>query len=215
MPETTSSSLRPAPAKLALIPSLPLSHLLATAQAATTRELARTSSTELREVITDMSIGLTHEAALKAPKIRDYVRQHDRKIAVNLLVILLRSFVDTARVNQRPDASDLMETADELVEKYPCESIEDFVLAFKQVRTRGVKLYDSLDSGKIHGFVNEYFERKAQFLENRHKDQKATSPSHDTAVAALIANEPQIQTMVQQQLDPTHPNHDTFVANSA
>jgi len=157
-----------------------------------------------------MSIGLTHTAAHHAPKLRQYVREQSRKTTVNLLIILLRSFVDASRVSQRPDASDLMEIADELVDKYPCESIEDFVLALKEVRTRGVKLYDSLDSGKIYGFISDYFERKISFLENRHKDQKATAPSQDAATAALIASAPQVQTMLQRQLDPAHPNHDSL-----
>lgn len=124
--------------------------------------------------------------------------------------MILRASVESFGVNKPPDAFNLMQLAYNLVEKYPCESLEDFLLALKNARLKGVKTYNSLDATKFHGFFNEYFEEKAIYLENRHRDQKATSPAQDAAVVASIAAVPQVANMLLRQLDPAHPNHESL-----
>ncbi|WP_460607408.1 hypothetical protein [Hymenobacter terrigena] len=118
--------------------------------------------------------------------------------------------MESFQVKQAPDALALMELAADLVAKYPCESLEDFQLALKTALLKGIQTYNSLDSSKFHRIFNDYFEDKAKFLENRHRDQKATSSSQDAAVVASIAAQPQIATMLQRRLDPGHPNHESL-----
>jgi len=124
--------------------------------------------------------------------------------------MILRASVESFGVNKPPDAFSLMELAYDLVDKYPCESLEDFLLALKKARLKGVKTYNVLDSTKFHGFFNDYFEGKAIYLENCHRDRKATVPAQDAAVVAAVAAAPQIASMLLRQLDPAHPNHESL-----
>lgn len=155
-------------------------------------------------------MGLTHEKALCSTKIRNLIRNHNDKVVANLVVMVLRASVESFGVSKPPDAISIMELAYDLIEKYPCESLEDFLLALKNARLQGVKTYNSLDSTKFHGFFNDYFEEKAIYLETRHRDRKATSPAQDAAAVAAIAAAPQVATMLQRRLDPTHPNHESL-----
>ncbi len=183
-----------------------MSHLLATAQAASTRELAGATTDETREILFDLSVGLTKQKAFSAPKVRDLIRLHDETMVIKLVVIFLRAAVESFQVKQGPNPLTLMELAADLVAKYDCESLEDFILALKTARLSGMQTYNSLDSSKFHKIFNDYFESKTEFLRNRHLDQKATGPSKDAAVVASIAAQPQIATMLQRRLDPAHLN---------
>ena len=210
MPATTASNLPQASSNTALDLATPKIHLLAIAQAASTRELAHSTSPEIREILFDIQIGLTKQKALGAPKVRELIRSHDETLVIKLVVMVLRAAVESFQVKQAPDALTLMELAADLVAKYPCESLEDLLLALKTARLNGIQTYNSLDSSKFHRIFNDYFEDKAKFLENRHRDQKATGPGQDAAVVASIAAQPQIATMLQRRLDPGHPNHESL-----
>ena len=103
-----------------------------------------------------------------------------------------------------------MQFAYDLVEKYDCESPEDLLLTFKNARMKGTNTYNSLDVSKLWGGFNDHLEVKSIFLENRHRDSKATAPGQDASTVALIAAAPQVATMLQRRLDPKHPNHDNL-----
>ena len=161
-------------------------------------------------MLIDMSMGLTKELAFSAPKICGLIRSHGDRTVVKILIIMLRGFMETVRVPIKPDAGDIMEMADYLVQKYPSESIKDFMLALKQARTSGTNFYQSLDSSKLYEIFNSYFDSKASYLENRHKDRKTTGPSHDLAVIEQIAAAPNVAMMLQRRLDPAHPNRNSL-----
>jgi hypothetical protein len=154
---------------------------VATAAAATTRELARATTPEIREMLADVSVGLTRKIAFTAPKIFQLNRSIGQREVVKLLVMILRAFVDSLRVPEKPDVADLLELADTLAdtlaETYTHDSIKDFILALKEARTNGTKFYQSLDVSTIYRLITEYFDRKAAYLENRHLDQKAAGVS--------------------------------------
>ena len=124
--------------------------------------------------------------------------------------MVLRVTVDSFAVSKKPSEFQLMTLAHDLVAKYTCESLEDFILAFKETRTSGVKTYNMLDTSKLYGFFDNYLNERAKFLENRHFDLKAQGASQDAAVAKAIADVPQIATMIKGRLDPKHINHQTL-----
>lgn len=180
---------------------------MATAAAATIRELAQATTPAIRELVADVSVGLTREAAIAAPKIFQLTRALGQREVVKLLVIILRAFVDSLRVPTKPDAADLMELADTLAETYTYDSIKDFILALKEARTSGTNFYQSLDVSTIYRLIMEYFDRKAAYLENRHLDQKATGASQQAQAVQLLGDAaPRLLEHVAQQIPADHPN---------
>lgn len=180
---------------------------MATAAAATTRELARATTPAIREMLADISVGLTREVALTAPKIFQLNHRLGPREVVKLLVMILRAFVDSLRVPEKPDAADLLELADTLAETYTHDSLKDFILALKEARTNGTKFYQSLDVSTIYRLIGEYFDKKAAYLENQHLDQKAAGASRQAQAVPLLGEAaPRMLENVAQQIPADHPH---------
>ncbi len=184
---------------------------MATAAAATTRELARATTPAIREMLADISVGLTREVASTAPKIFQLNRTLGPREVVKLLVIILRAFVDSLRVPEKPDAADLLELADTLAETYTHDSLKDFILALKEARTNGTKFYQALDVSTLYRLIRDYFDKKAAYLESRHLDRKATGASQQAADVQLLGQAaPRMLQNVAQQIPADHPNAESL-----
>ena len=208
---TASNLPQVPPTQTGLALPTPESQLLATVRAATTSALARGSTPELREMLADMSVGLTKAQAVAAPKIFQLNRTIGPREVVKLLVVVLRAFVDSIRVPDKPDAADLIDLADTLAQTYTHDSIKDILLALREARLKGTKFYQALDTSTIYRLISEYFEAKARFLENQHLDHKATGPGQDAATVAGLAGAGQVvAAIISRRLDPAHPNRENL-----
>ena len=138
------------------------------------RELASTPNPEARALLAEVSVGLTMAQAMAAPKLFQLRHRLGETVLIKLLVVVLRAFMDSLRVADKPDAADILELADTLAHMYTHDSLKDIILALKEARTHGTKFYQSLDVSTLYRLIQEYFNRKAAYLENRHLDQKAT-----------------------------------------
>ena len=70
----------------------------------------------------------------------------------------------------------------------------------------GATFYQALDVAAIYEAIDGYMDRKARFLENRHRDQKATGPSHDHATVAAIGGAGPAHALLARRINPAHPN---------
>jgi hypothetical protein len=156
--------------------------LLATVQAATTSTLAN-GHPQARTMLADMSVGLSKPVAAAAPKIFRLNVTLGPDVVVKLLVVVLRAFVDSLKVADKPDAADLIDLADDLARTYTHDSLKDIILALKEARLSGTKFYDRVDTTKLAGLIVSYFERKAEWLESENQNQKhATTSANALAV---------------------------------
>lgn len=158
-------------------------------------------------MLADIGIGLTKAQALAAPKIFQLTHRIGEREVVKLLVIILRAFVDSLRVKEKPDAADLITLADDLARTYTHDSIKDIILALKEARTGGHNFYQALDISTLYKLIADYFEHKARFLEHRHLDQKANGASTQAADVKLLGDAaPRMLENVAQQIPDDHPN---------
>jgi hypothetical protein len=172
--------------------------------------LARSNSDELREMVTDLSLGLTRPLAAAAPKIFQLNHRLGPATVVKLLVVVLKTFADSVRVPDKPTPAELMEVAEVLASTYTHDSIKDIVLALKEARLSGYNFFQSLDTGKIFSIVASYFDKKVDWLTTQHLDQKARSTSRDQSAVAQLASVGAAVHSIGQRLDPTHPNHESL-----
>jgi hypothetical protein len=171
------------------------------------RELASTSSPEARALLAEVSVGLTVAQATAAPKLFQLQHRLGETVLIKLLVVVLRAFVDSLRVPDKPDTADILELADTLACTYTHDSLKDIILALKEARTKGTKFYQSLDVSTLYRLIQEYFDRKAAYLEHRHLDQKANGTSQQAADVKLLGEAaPQMLENVAQRIQPDHPN---------
>ena len=158
-------------------------------------------------MLADIGIGLTRAQALAAPKIFQLNHRIGEREVVKLLVLILRAFVDSLRVKDKPDAGDLIALADDLSRTYTHDSIKDIILALKEARTGGHNFFQALDVSTLYKLIADYFDKKAHFLENRHLDQKASGASTQAADVKLMGDAaPRMLENVAQQIPDDHPN---------
>ncbi|NVO84275.1 hypothetical protein HW556_05225 [Hymenobacter sp. P5252] len=171
------------------------------------RELAATPNPEARALLAELSIGLTLEQAAAAPKLFQLRRQLGETVLIKLLVVILRAFLDSLRVPDKPDAADILELADTLAHTYTHESVKDIILALKEARTRGSKFYQSLDPARLYALLAEYFERKTRYLETQHLDRKARAAGEATATLTQLQQAaPQLVAGIARRIPLDHPN---------
>ena len=171
------------------------------------RELASTANPEARALVAELSVGLTAAQAHTAPKLFQLRRSLGDATLLKLLVLILRAFVDSLRVPDKPDAADILELADTLAHTYTHDSLKDLILALKEARTQGTRFYQALDVAKIYELLRAYFQRKAAYLESQHLDQKAQGSSQQNqAVQQLQQVAPQLTQGIGRQIPDEHPN---------
>ncbi|MET4104746.1 hypothetical protein [Hymenobacter sp. UYP22] len=180
---------------------------LASNPSTTSSHLAATPNPAARLVLAELSVGLTPAQAAAAPKLFQLKWKLGEEVVVKLLVIILRAFVDSVRVADKPDAADILELADTLAHTYTHDSVKDIILALKQARTTGTIFFNALDPATIYGLFNTYFEKKAQYLENGHLDQKTQAISQEAVTLHQLQQAaPALVQSVALMIPPSHPN---------
>jgi hypothetical protein len=144
---------------------------------ATLSQVAGSNTEKTRMILAEMSVGLTKAQALEAPKIFKVKQKLGERNTLKLLAVIIKSFCDSVRVPNRPDAADIIEVADVLMNTYTHDSIKDIILAFKEARSSGRTFFQVLDQPTIFGIINDYFAAKATFLYNAHRDRVAQGAS--------------------------------------
>ena len=159
-------------------------------------------------MIADLSLGLTRHQAAAAPKLFQLKQRLGEATVIKLLVVVLKCFCDSVRVPDKLSAAELIETAEVLAATYTHDSLKDIVLALKEARVGGYKFYQAVDAGKVFDIVRSYFEKKVDWLNSQHLDQKARSTSTEHSAVAQLAAAGAAVGGIGQRLDPSHPNHE-------
>jgi hypothetical protein len=167
---------------------------------ATLSQVASSSDEKTRMILAEMSVGLTKAQALDAPKIFQVKKKLGERSTLKLLAVIIKSFCDSIRVPNRPDAADIIEVADVLMNTYTHDSVKDIILAFKEARTSGKAFFQVLDQSVLFGIINDYFNAKAKFLHNAHRDRIAqgASASNETMQALGDSNRKLLHSIVDR-----------------
>lgn len=94
----------------------------------------------------------------------------------NLMILLSTLILKTAsffNIGKNITEDQAINTASLILEKYPYETLEDFVMVFKMAKKGELgKVYDRIDPQVIFEWCNQYFDKKAEARENIHLKQK-------------------------------------------
>ena len=184
--------------------------LLATGyRPSTMRELASTPNPEARELLAEMSHrphqgpGRRRPQALPAPP-----PASAKRVVVKLLVVVLRAFVDSLRVPDKPDAADIIELADTLAHTYTHDSLKDIILALKEARTSGTKFYQSLDVSTLYRLHRRVLRPQSPATSNTATStRKPPAPAPKPQDVQLLGDAaPRLLEHVAQQIPADHPN---------
>jgi hypothetical protein len=143
-------------------------------------ELMGTENEELKLLLVEISVEVTMEKALQAPKIFQLKQSLGDKDLLKLVCLILKAFADSLKVKNSLTIPEIIETANLITEKYTHESVKDVILAFKETKLKGKKFYNVLSTQVIFEMLNEYFVNRAKYLENRHLDFRQSEANNLT-----------------------------------
>lgn len=180
-----------------------------TLQGVTELEIATSDNEDSRLVLIQIQAGLTKEAALASPAIHIVQRRQGYGTMLKLIAFLIKAFQDSLKVKEQMSSIDIIEAADLILETYTHDSVKDIILAFKEAKRSGKKFYNSLSQADLFDVLREYFDKKALWLESRHKDQKAGAESNSIAfLEGMAQHSPKQMEQMSNMIDPAHVNRE-------
>lgn len=109
------------------------------------------------------------------------------EILVRIVTVIIDSFVHSLKVKEKMDPLEIVSCARVLVGKYTHDSIKDIILALKEAKESGKVFYNSISDQVIYQIVNEYMERKADFIEGYHQEIISHSDGSVRTIEGTIA----------------------------
>jgi hypothetical protein len=146
-----------------------LMHIL---RESTVSDLLKSENESLRLLLVEISVEVTMEKALQAPKLFQLRHSIGERDLLKLICFILKAFADSLKVKNSLSIPEIIETANLIMEKYTHESVKDFILAFKQVKLEGRKFYHILSAATVFEILNDYFLQKAKYMENKHQSYR-------------------------------------------
>ena len=124
----------------------------------------------LLKIQNETSLALSHVA----PKLFQVKRNLGNDETHKLICFIIANFEASLNVTNKMSSVQIFEAGQLIMERYPYESIQDFILALKEAKVSGRIFYNRLSLSDLFQILTEYLERKSVFLEevNRAKDKQ-------------------------------------------
>lgn len=129
------------------------------------------NSTEFVKLERSLTINKIIETALPISVVKKNVPEGDIEISID---IALTRLVESLNLKWNLTGGQTKTIVEDLVDKYPNETIEDFILIFKRARQGEFGELYRLDSAVIFGWMERYLEEKYEALERSLYTEKET-----------------------------------------
>lgn len=129
-----------------------------------------TNADQAREIERGLTINKVVDSGVPVSEI---VRETGFKSVARVVDIHLTRCVAQFNRNNNLNDAQIKTLVEDLIDKYPAESIEDFILCFKMARQEEFEVPMWLDSSVIFGWMRQYLDRKYQVLEEKLKKERA------------------------------------------
>jgi hypothetical protein len=109
--------------------------------------------------------------------LREIVEQTGFKSVAQVLDLHLTRLVAQFNLNNNIQDHQIKTIVEDLIEKFPNESLEDFLLCFKMARQNAFGVVYHLHSGVVFEWMGKYLEHKYEELETKLRKEKAAQNS--------------------------------------
>ena len=116
---------------------------------------------------------LTIEKAITGSLLKNLQKEISEVGLMTIISTLVLKTANFFNVGKNITEDQAINTAVLILEKYPYETLEDFVMVFKMAKKGELgKVYDRIDPQVIFEWCNQYFEKKAEIREIEHQKFK-------------------------------------------
>lgn len=125
---------------------------------------------------------VTVQDAITGISLRNAIKESSEDLIISGLISLIIRTSNFFNIGKPMNEDQAIETAYLLLDKYPHESFEDFVIMFRNAKTgKYGELYNRLDGQIIFKWMGEYLEEKAAHREKLHRAVKFGQEQTDLA----------------------------------
>lgn len=123
---------------------------------------------ETHLVLMNTSAGLTFEKSLQGDKIFQVKKAIGPGDLLKVIIFLIKNLCDSLNIKENMNALQILETANEIMEKFTHESLDDLILCFKKAKNGeyGI-IYNRMDRAVLLAFWAKYLDEKSRFLEDK------------------------------------------------
>lgn len=130
-------------------------------------------ASEVPAEIVKATNSVTIADSLQAPTLRRLEAEHGRDEIVSILSILILRTAAFFNIGNNISEDQTLELAYMMADRYPYETVEDFVLMFNRAKSgKYGEMYNRLDGLVIFSWMGKYLEEKAEAREKLHQRQK-------------------------------------------
>lgn len=128
----------------------------------------------LTEIFQNRDITNTNQVLNSKNQISILVKEFGINEVRSILSELIYDLCDYLNVQRNMNSKQIAQTTDLLIIEYPHYKAEDFILAFKNIKTqRYGKIYESFDGGKLFEFIKFYDDERFDEIESLRLKEKA------------------------------------------
>lgn len=117
---------------------------------------------------------INFETCLNAKSLKTAISQHGKNLVGKLIAAAIIHFCLSLNLKRPPQPHDIIESAQLIIENWGYESFTDILLALKRAKLQGTTYYGSIGVNQLMDILNQYFDAKSIWLENRRYQQKQT-----------------------------------------
>lgn len=159
-------------------------------------------------ILSSLSGNLNIATAVQAKKMFQVQKDLDRKTCIKILCFVIKNFCDSVPVKEEAkmiQSHHILELAEDLMNTYTHDSIEDFIVAFKIAKKKGRNFYNTLGITDIYAIINDYFEKeKPAYLESVSQTFKEQETTQDLLILSQIAEQdPELASKLKHMISPS------------
>jgi len=128
--------------------------------------------------IVALSSKVSIQTSLVAPTLKTLEKKYGLDDLASLISMLILQTASYLNLSNNINEDQSLETAFLLLEKYPHETIDDFIVMFKNAKKGEYgEIYNRLDGQLIFKWMEKYLEEKADFRNSIHQKLKFSVPA--------------------------------------
>ena len=125
----------------------------------------------VRAMLYRLENSTTFEECHESDKIHVLIKELGKELLQKIVVFVIASFQNSLKIANGLTTFELVLIAEEFLNRHSFESISDLIMALRKAKDDGKEFYNKFSEGDFNAIMNKYFEEKAKWLENYHRDK--------------------------------------------
>jgi hypothetical protein len=145
---------------------------------------------DMKMMLFQMERSLSFEECHASKKIFEVRKSIGEELTLKLVVFVIAAFQNTLKIANGLTASEIVMVADDFINVYTHDSINDLIYALRKARMEGKEFYNKFSQQDLQAILKVYFEQKSIWIENEERVKPFAVPSAVNAQIQIMLSTP-------------------------